>query len=296
MTSLGQVFNIQRYSLHDGPGIRTTVFLKGCPLNCIWCHNPESISPHPQRMKTASRCISCGACARICPTGFARNEKGSSCSACGHCAEVCPTSSLVMSGKKMSVPEVLEEILRDRLFYDESGGGVTISGGEPLAQPDFTLELLTALGIQEIHRALDTSGFAPLPHLLEAAGRCELVLFDLKAADETQHRALTGVPLHTILENLKALSTNHSQIWLRIPIIPGINDAPASLETLAVLAASLSGVRKICLLPYHRTGQAKHLRLGEPPTLPDTPPPTQDRLEEAEAHFRRLGLSTQIGG
>ena len=301
----GLVFNVQHYSLHDGPGIRTTVFLKGCPLDCWWCHNPEGRSFEPEILVAASRCIGCGRCKEVCVQRKG-NGNGSpasrdpshatQCPLCGACVAICPTGAREIAGTCRSVEDVLEELLRDRVFYEESGGGVTLSGGEPLAQAPFAKALLAECRRHEIPTALDTCGFAPREDLLEIAGLSDLVLYDLKLLDDAEHVRYTGASNRLILENLQALGEVHKNIWLRIPIIPGVNDAVEHLEAMARLAASLGGVSQVNLLPYHETAVGKFEQLGEPYRLGRLARPSPERLDRAADRFRAHGLLTKTGG
>jgi len=288
--SHGTVFNIQRYSTQDGPGLRSTVFMKGCPLTCRWCHNPESQSRSSQFLRMENRCMECGRCTPEELAGQVARDLGE------EDLEACPTGAVQQVGEVLEPGELVARLLRDRIFFDESGGGVTFSGGEPLMQPDFLLESLERLQAEGVHTALDTCGFAPWEDLLAAAGRSNLVLYDLKLMDEARHREATGQSNRRILDNLKALARVHPAIWIRIPVIPGVNDDPANLEATARFLAPLAGVRQVDLLPYHPTGVAKFARLGMTYTLHDTHTPTQQRLESLAAGFRARGLATTLGG
>jgi pyruvate formate lyase activating enzyme len=305
----GWIFNIQKYSVHDGPGIRTTVFFKGCPLACAWCHNPEGISPKPEIIVQASRCLVCGECRKACPLTAsvgdrhgnneitpspgslpippaspnanpgglpARNE---ACTFCGACIDACPTEARQMAGRPATVHDIMDVILQDRIFYEESGGGVTLSGGEPLMQPWFLEALLLACRARDIHTAVDTSGLAAADHLRRIAPLTDLFLFDLKLMDDALHRKHCGVSNSLILENLKSLATTHSNLWLRLPLIPGINDSDDNLEALARFAAALPGVRQVNLLPYHKTGVRKFQQVGQSYAL--------DHLPGRERAYRR---------
>jgi pyruvate formate lyase activating enzyme len=291
----GRVFNVQRYSLHDGPGIRTTVFLKGCPARCLWCHNPESQSFAPEVLVVETRCVSCGTCATVCPHG-APPPGSSLCTACGACVEACPTGARQLAGRETTVDAVMEEVRRDRVFYEESGGGVTFSGGEPLAQPAFLAALLEACRAAGIHTAVDTCGFCPRERLLALAPLVDLFLFDVKLVDDARHRAFTGLPAAPILQNLRALSAAHSSVWIRVPVVPGHTDDETDLAATAALVAQLPGVHHVNLLPYHRTGAPKARRLGRDYTLDALAPPPPERLLALAALFRDRGLAVQIGG
>ncbi len=279
--SAGIVFNLQRFSLQDGPGLRSTVFLKGCPLACAWCHNPESRAAGPQVLRLESRCMACGRCS-IGAVPAATE------------VEACPTGALQVAGRASAAAELVAQLLRDRIFFDESGGGVTFSGGEPLAQPGFLCEALERLRAEGVHTALDTCGHAPWEDLQAAAARADLVLYDLKLMDEDRHRRATGVSNRTILDNLRALAAVHDRIWIRVPVVPGINDDAANLDATADFLAPLAGVRRVDLLPYHPTGEAKHGRVGLPGASFATPDPVA--MAGAAARFRARGLDTRIGG
>jgi pyruvate formate lyase activating enzyme len=298
----GLVFNIQKYSVHDGPGIRTTVFLKGCPLHCPWCHNPEGIAYRPEIVVLESRCIGCGQCRLACRHGAVSPGEGALpsridlCELCGACVEACPTEGRQIVGQERSVGEVLETVLQDRVFYEESGGGVTFSGGEPLSQPEFLMELLVSCRERGLHTAVDTCGLARVDHLLAIAPLTDLFLYDLKFIDDAKHAHYTGVSNAVILSNLQALGGAHAQIWLRIPVIPGINDSQADLEAAARFAASIPTVRQVNLLPFHRNGLPKARRLGRDDTLAEVQPPSSEGMERARAPFASLGLAVQTGG
>jgi pyruvate formate lyase activating enzyme len=300
--SSGLVFNIQKYSLHDGPGIRSTVFLKGCPLCCAWCHNPESISPRAEILVVESRCIACGECRAACP--FAGIIPGDGpmparidqCTQCGACIEACPTGARQMIGRTMTVEEVVAEVAKDRIFYEESSGGVTISGGEPLAQAAFTTDLICALREAGVHVALDTTGFARTQHLLAAAKSADLVLYDLKAFNEERHRELTGVPNQAILNNLRALDQVHRNIWIRLPVVPGFNDDLEELRGIAAFVRQLRNVTLVNLLPFHRSGLHKYERLGWTHGLGGVEAPSAEVMERAADIFREAGLPTKVGG
>jgi pyruvate formate lyase activating enzyme len=286
----GLVFNVQRFSLHDGPGLRSTVFMKGCPLSCAWCHNPESQSRAPEFVRLRHRCMPCGRCSEdelANPVVEGRDARD---------VELCPTGALQAVGGLVGAPALVDTLLRDRIFFDESGGGVTVSGGEPLMQAPFVIETLRLLQAQGVHTALDTCGFAPWAALRDASAHADLVLYDLKLMDDDRHTAATGVSNRVILENLQALTAIHANIWIRIPVIPGVNDDEANLCATAAFLRPLRGITRVDLLPYHPTGEAKFARVGQTYSLHGTLTPSAARLESLAAHVRATGLTTTIGG
>lgn len=263
-----ELINITRYCTDDGPGIRTTVFLKGCPLSCAWCHNPESQKRGREIMYTADKCISCGRCAAVCPKGCHSFADGGHifsrelCVDCGACVAGCPTAALEYSGSTMSLDEVFEQVIRDRIFYKASGGGVTVSGGEPLMQAQFTAALLHLCRQADIHTAVETSGFGSQEALRAVAAECDLILFDLKETDEGKHLDYTGVPLDPILANLRQLDFLGVKTVLRLPIIPGWNDRTEHLLRAKELASSLQHCSGVQVMPYHQLGAYKYAQLG----------------------------------
>lgn len=262
------VFNVQRFSLGDGPGIRTTVFLKGCPLNCLWCHNPESKNAYPELMLYPDKCIGCGNCLKVCPKGLHTiGEQGEhlidreKCARCFACSEGC-VGALEAAGKEMSVEQVLTEVLKDNAFYRNSGGGMTLSGGEPLMHFDFTLALLQSAKEQGLHTCIETCGYAPWEHIEALIPYVDIFLWDVKEIDPARHKEYTGVSNERILENLRKLSAAGAEIVLRCPVIPGLNDRKEHLAGIAALAEELSGVTRVDVEPYHPLGQSKSEALG----------------------------------
>lgn len=282
----GSVFNIQKFSIHDGPGIRTTVFLKGCPLRCKWCHNPEGLSAATEIEYEPSKCIGCGACVATCPRGchslseteghgYVRDD----CVKCGECLEKCVAGALKLVGTEYTVEEVLKKVMADKIFYDTSGGGMTLSGGEPFFQHEFAIALLKAAKEAGLHTAVETSGFCKTDILLEAAPYVDLFLFDYKATRDDLHRELTGVPQEPILRNLKALSDAGTKIMLRCPIIPTANDTEDHFSAIADFADALDGILRVELEPYHALGTGKAPKIGKTQEF-FTTAPTKERMEE----------------
>lgn len=253
----GTVFNIQRYCIHDGPGIRTTVFFKGCSLRCLWCHNPESQHGAPELMLYPDKCIGCGACRRMCSRAFTE-----SCTRCGRCASVCPSGARVCCGKVMTADEVWGVLAADRDYYAMSGGGVTLSGGEPLCQPEFALELLRRCRSAGIATAVETAGAVPFDVLNAVRPWVDLFLYDVKCMDDARHRQYTGVGNVRILRNLAMLLDRGGRVWIRVPVIPGVNDDPAEMRQLKAFLDAHGGAERVELLPYHAMGTHKYAALG----------------------------------
>ena len=265
----GLVFDIQRFSIHDGPGIRTTVFLKGCALKCLWCHNPESIDPRPEISFLPEKCIGCGWCVQACPNHCHVIQDGrrlydrTLCARCGKCAEHCYAQGLEVIGKAMTVEAVVSEVLKDWAFYQNSAGGLTISGGEPMVQFAFTKALLEAAKRNSLHTCLDTSGLAPWERFREILALVDIFLYDIKETDSAKHREYTGAPNDLIFENLRQLDAGGAATILRCPVIPGFNDREEHLRSIARLANALSHVLEIYIEPYHPLGRSKSVRIGK---------------------------------
>ena len=295
----GTVSDFKRFAVHDGDGIRTTVFLKGCPLRCVWCHNPESLSMKPELALYSDKCTLCGECAQSCPTCAHSISDGrhsldrSVCQTCGKCEQVCPNRALKLYGRRMSVAEVIKTVAEDRLFYESGGGGMTLSGGEPTLQPEFSLELRKAAKELGINTALDTCGFAPRETLAEMLPYTDTFLFDVKHCSDEGYLRCTGRPGKPIFDNLRFLSDSGARIEIRIPLVPGYNDDEATLRGIGGL---LSEVRttKVRLLPYHSYARSKYAALGLDDTLPCADSPDKSALEAAAALLREYKLNVII--
>ncbi len=296
----GLIFNIQRFSVHDGPGIRTTVFMKGCPLRCLWCSNPESQGFSPDLLARDVLCSGCGACVAACLNKAITlsRDKGriidrSRCNLCMLCVPACLYGSLIVCGKGMTLAEVLEEVLKDRIFYKNSGGGVTISGGEALSQGRFVRNLLVQCKNEGLYTALDTSGYGSWKALEALLPWVDLLLFDLKHLDAGEHERTTGVRHDVILSNLKR-AAQKTPVWLRIPLIAGLNDSEDHIKKIAFFGKDL-GVQRISFLPYHEGGRSKNKQLGRPDLLPDAKAPDDDRLQLLKGIVEGLGVNAVVG-
>jgi pyruvate formate lyase activating enzyme len=286
MTS-GSIFDIKRYAINDGPGIRTAIFFKGCPLECWWCHNPEGQSNQPQLMFRSNRCKAFKACLEACPEGAIHWENGSrtdwgGCNNCGRCAEVCYAGARELVGRIVSVSQLIGEIERDIPFYDQSKGGVTFTGGEPMYQREFLYESLQACKKQGIHTAVDTSGYSAWEGFEIISPLVDLFLYDLKLMDEIKHKKYTAVSNHLILGNLQKLSRAKAHIIVRIPLIPGVNDDDKNIELSAAFLAGLPYLDQVELMPYHEIGLEKYQALGMQYNLKDTHPTTSQHIVEIE--------------
>ena len=297
------IFDIKRYAINDGPGIRITIFFKGCPLSCVWCHNPESISPQPQKMFTPAKCIGCGECVRACPnhacelTSAGIVTASQRCDLSGKCAEICPTLATEISGETRTIPELLEIIEKERPLFDQSDGGVTFSGGEPLLYPEYLKSILEQCGQRQIHRTVDTCGLVKTATLLEIAKEVDLFLYDLKLMDASQHKEYTGSSNAQILTNLKALAATGAKIQIRIPLIKGVNSDIENLVATARFVSQLAGEKKgVNLLPYHDIATHKYLKLGGHYLADSLSEPDATDLQRAIECFSAHGLKAIIGG
>jgi glycyl-radical enzyme activating protein len=293
----GRIVEIERFATHDGPGIRTTVFLKGCPLRCLWCHNPETKKGHAEVSFLEANCIGCGACAEACSAGahvFANavhTFDRLACRQCGACVEACPARALELVGRQWSVEQTLAEVLRDRPFYRRSGGGLTLSGGEPLIQIEFAAAVLEGAKREGLHCCIETSGFVPWQHLERVRPFVDLFLYDCKETDSAQHRRLTGQPNERILDNLRRLHDGGAGIVLQCPIIPGCNDTAAHFNGLAALTRSLPRLQGVRILPYHSLGTSKLARFGYAPASEEAiQVPTRHQVEAWRDQLRGLGI------
>lgn len=297
------VFDIKRYAINDGPGIRVVIFFKGCNLNCAWCHNPESISAKAGKMYTQSKCIRCESCVVACEQdaislsadGIVIDQQR--CVMCGKCCEACPSMALEMSGKVMSVDEIIQIIEKERIFFEQSGGGVTFSGGEPLLHSELLIKLLEECGKRGIHRTVDTAGNVREETLLEVAKQTDLFLFDLKMMDSELHKLWTGSDNTLILQNLKKLAETGAGIIIRIPLIGGVNDTDENIEQTARFISELAGDSKeVQLLPYHNIARHKFQKLGIKDKSEKLREPDKEALTSAIEKFREYGIKAGIGG
>lgn len=298
----GIIFDIKRYAIHDGPGIRTTAFFKGCPLRCLWCCNPESYKTATEIIYTESRCIHCGSCQVVCPNDAIKISKNKleiireNCSGCNICALECPANALELSGKAYSVKELLIEVEKDSTFYYKSEGGITVSGGECTMQPEFLLSFLKKCKENYFHVTIDTCGFVEWNIFKKIIEYVDLVLYDVKITNEEKHIKYTGKSNKLILENLKKLSKIGIPIIIRIPLIPGFNDSKKEVSAIADMVSKLKNIQEVNILPYHRLGESKHTRLGNEYKMKDIKPPNDVCLEKAKSVFLSKGIKIKIGG
>ncbi|WDP88429.1 MAG: glycyl-radical enzyme activating protein [Desulfobacter sp.] len=304
--AMGKLFAIKKYAIHDGPAIRTTVFFKGCPLSCAWCHNPEGMSPEVDLVWLKDRCAGCGQCLQECRAGALTLEQETivrdrvRCTGCGHCADVCPALAHEVSGWEAEAAQVMDEVKKDMLFYDQSGGGVTFSGGDPLFQPEFLSELLRACGELGIHRTVDTCAHTTPAQIKDIAALTDLFLIDIKHMDTAAHKRFTGAGNGQILENIRLLAGMKKEIRFRIPLIEGVNSDAANIaETGAFIADAAPGSR-VDLLPYHRLAGSKYAKLGMAMVHGEFSAqfntPGQDRLKYCAQQLEGFGLKVTLGG
>ncbi len=301
LSKSGIIFDIQRYSIHDGPGIRTIVFIKGCPLKCPWCANPESQKMTLEIMYSKNLCSLCKRCIEVCSSNALKEVNGrikvdrELCRVCGKCCQVCLMDARKIVGKRVTVDEVLSVVEKDRIFYERSGGGITLSGGEPLMQPEFSAALLAACKDKGLHTVIETSGYQKWELLWPVIINTDLVLLDIKIMDSSLHKEVIGVPNELILDNAKRISESGKEIIIRIPVIPGYNDSIDNLSNTAEFATKI-GVKEIHLLPYHRLGESKYERLGRKYELKDIKVPSKEYLEHLVDRLQKYNLEIRIGG
>ncbi len=301
MPSSGTIFDVKRFAVHDGPGIRTTLFLKGCPMECHWCHNPEGIDTGSELFFHDERCINCGSCVELCETkALSRKDnmihmERKRCTRCGKCAELCPTEALKMAGETITERQAIDIIKRDELYYETSRGGVTFSGGEPLMQHEFLKELVKNCKREGIHVALDTSGHIEPGIFRKLMEDIDLFLYDLKMIDDENHRRYTGVSNRYVLKNLKTLSETDKEVWIRFPVIPDITCTDSNIEGIISFLSELKNMNKIFLLPFHDVGE-KYAKLGKDYLMKDTKAPSRDRMDELRKKFVSRGFVVKEGG
>lgn len=296
----GVVCDLKRFAVHDGPGVRTTLFLKGCPLHCVWCHNPESIRPQPELGLRRHRCSLCGECAKVCAchrvaAGEHRFDRAA-CTACGKCVETCLFDALVLYGRHMTPREAADAILEDRAFYENSGGGATVSGGEPLLQPEFCRELFMLLKAEKIHTAVDTCGSVPWSAFEAVLPLADLFLYDFKVFEPELHRRLTGRDNRLIRENLLRLGRSGRPVEIRMPLIPGVNMDDEALRRSGEFLASAGNLTAVRLLAYHSLARSKYDTVGRPDTMPQADPPDDAAMHRAAEILKMFGLRAVTSG
>ncbi|MGM9520931.1 MAG: glycyl-radical enzyme activating protein [Oscillospiraceae bacterium] len=291
-----KIFDIQHFCVQDGPGIRTSVFFKGCPLRCLWCHNPESQTATPELLYYANKCVMCRRCAGVCPNGaiaFTEDERRmlqNLCTRCGACADACPEGALELAGSDAGTEDILSEVARDEMFYRTSGGGVTFTGGEPLSQPEALINLLDGCAARGLHTAVETSCFTDGGTFRAVVERASLMICDIKAMSPTLHRRLTGVTNEGILENIRWLIRESGRpSWIRLPIIPGFNDRDEELEAAGRFLAG-GTMQRVELLPYHDTGRSKYIAMGKEYSCADTTAPDKEKMERFRTILRNCKL------
>lgn len=303
MSASSYIFDIKPYAINDGPGIRLTIFFKGCPLACIWCHNPESISPKVQKLYSEKKCIGAQKCIEVCPNdAMVLTNKGiitdnTKCNLCGLCAEACPTKAFEISGKQYDIDQLIDRIEKERAFFESSGGGVTLSGGEPMMHADTAIPLLEELGLRGIHRTVDTCGYVSSKTITNFMNHTDLFLFDLKVVDDKKHLKYTGKSNEVIIENLKHLSKSNKDYIIRIPFIKGVNTSENDIIDFAELISSLPNKPlEISILPYHDIAKMKYKKMGSTYNDNGMEPPTDIDIENLVEIFKRYNLEISLGG
>lgn len=299
--SEGTIINIQKYSVHDGPGIRTTTFFKGCPLRCWWCHNPETHLKRHEIMFFEDRCTTCGRCVENCPSKAIEikdshivtdNDK---CTLCGRCTDVCLNEAKEFVGSNITASDLMKELLKDQMFYEQSNGGVTFSGGEPMLYADFLNEVLTRCKRVGLHTAIETSGYAPWEEFGKIIDKVDLFLYDLKIMDNEKHKKYIGADNKLILDNLTKICEENSNVIIRMPIIAGINDNCHHIEEVIKYISNLN-IIEVNLLPYHKMGMDKYKRVNKTYQLTGNEVPTNEKMNEFAEMFKKAGIKVKIGG
>jgi len=291
----GILFDIEPFALHDGPGIRTTIFLKGCPLSCLWCSNPESFLKRSNLSYNRERCIACFSCVKVCETGSLSTLSSvlevqhDLCNACGKCIDECPEDALKLYGYRESARNIVKRVIKDKAYFDNSGGGMTLSGGEPLMQPDFTMEILKEAKKAGLHTCIETCGFAAEAEYEKILPLVDIFLFDYKAGGSEKHMLLTKQSNKLILENLKFLNASKATIVLRCPIVPGMNDTTAHFKDITRLSHDLDQIREVELMPYHNYGEHKYEQIGLPEPRLGIPAATEEQEDQWYAVLAKLG-------
>lgn len=300
---LGLISRIQKFSTKDGPGIRDTVFFKGCPLGCLWCSNPELIRPQPDLLYYREKCASCGTCIGVCPEralSFDADQyilvDREKCTGCGECVDACPQGAMEVVGRRVKVDALVDELLKDRVFYETSGGGVTFSGGEPLYQAGFIHQAARRLKEEGIHTALDTAGDVSWCRFEEVLDDIDLVLFDIKIADRELHRQLTGRDNDYIIANAKMLAMHNVPMHIRLVMVPGLNDSREELDARMAIVSELKSVEQVDVLPYHRYGEGKYVRLGLDYPLDGLEEYSDEKVEQIRSHIASFGIPVMVGG